>query len=238
MIDLYAGPTPNGQKVAILLEELGLSYRQHHIDILNGDQLTPEFLAINPNNKQPAIVDSDGPGGESVTLWESCAILTYLADKHGKFIPNNMIERAQVMKWLFFQASTQGPMFGQFAHFAFYAAPEHRYPYAVERYSNELNRQMGVLDRHLMHQDYMVVDYSIADMALLPYAVAGLPISKTPRPHLKAWTDRILERPAVQRGMSIMADEVRKETIAGGMEGFGEQHRDVLFGQSQFDERE
>lgn len=238
MLDLYAGPTPNGQKVAILLEELGLSYRQHHIDILNGDQLTPEFLAINPNNKQPAIVDSDGPGGESVTLWESCAILTYLADKHQKFIPNNMIERAHVMKWLFFQASTQGPMFGQFAHFAFYAAEEHRYPYAVERYSNELNRQMGVLDRHLMQQDYMVAEYSIADMALLPYAVGGLAISKTPRPYLKAWTERILERPAVQKGMSIMADEVRKETIAGGMEGFGEQHRDVLFGQSQFDERE
>lgn len=119
MIDLYAGPTPNGQKVAILLEELELPYEQHHIDILRGDQLTPEFLAINPNNKQPTIVDSDGVDAEPLTLWESCAILTYLAEKHGKYIPDDLAGRAQVSKWLFFQASTQGPMFGQFAHFAF-----------------------------------------------------------------------------------------------------------------------
>lgn len=237
MIELYAGPTPNGQKVAILLEELSLPYHGHHIDILSGDQLAPEFLAINPNNKQPAIIDPDGPDGTPITLWESCAILVYLAEKHGQFLPTHQGERAHVMKWLFFQASTQGPMFGQFAHFAFYAAKEHQYPYAVERYASELNRQMGVLDRHLESNAYMVGEYSIADMALLPYAVGGLALSKAPRPHLKAWTERLLERPAVQKGMAIMADEVRKETIAGGMEGYGEQHRDVLFGKAQFDER-
>lgn len=237
MIELYAGPTPNGQKVAILLEELGLPYNGHHIDILRGDQLTPEFLAINPNNKQPAIVDPDGPGGETLTLWESCAILVYLADKHQQLMPESAAGRAQTMQWLFFQASTQGPMSGQFAHFAFYAAEEHRYPYAVERYASEMNRQMGVLDRHLGDREYMVDDYSIADIALLPYAVGSLALSKAPRPHLKAWIDRLLERPAVQKGMALMSDEVRKETIAGGMEGFGEAHRDVLFGQAQFEER-
>ena len=237
MIKLYAGPTPNGQKVAILLEELALPYEEHHIDILRGDQLTPEFLAINPNNKQPAIVDPDGDNGEVVTLWESCAILVHLAEKHSRFLPSSAAERAQMMKWLFFQASTQGPMFGQFAHFAFYAAEEHRYPYAVERYSNELNRQMGVLDRHLETQNYMVNEYSIADMALLPYGMAGIALSKKQRPHLKAWIDRLCDRPAVQKGLNIMADEVRKETIAGGMEGYGEEHRNILFGDAQFDER-
>ena len=237
MIEFYAGPTPNGQKVAILLEELALPYNGHHIDILRGDQLTPEFLAINPNNKQPAIIDPDGPGGESITLWESCAILVYLAEKHQRFIPESAAQRAHVMKWLFFQASTQGPMSGQFAHFASYAAEEHRYPYAVERYASEMNRQMGVLDRHLEGREYMVDEYSIADIALFPYGASSLALSKAPRPHLKAWTERMLERPAVQKGTAIMGDEVRKETIAGGMEGFGEHHRDVLFGQAQFQER-
>jgi len=141
MIELYAGPTPNGQKVAILIEELGLDYTGHSIDILRGDQLTPEFLAINPNNKQPAIIDPDGPANsdghaEPITIWESCAIMLYLAEKHGQFIPGDPAERAHMMQWLFFQASTQGPMSGQYAHFAFYAAEEHQYPYAVERYLN------------------------------------------------------------------------------------------------------
>lgn len=237
MIEFYVGPTPNGQKVAILLEELGLDYQCHEIDILRGDQLTPEFLAINPNNKQPAIVDHNGPCGEPITLWESCAILVYLAEKHRRFIPAGAAQRAHMMKWLFFQASTQGPMAGQYAHFAFYAAEEHRYPYAVERYLNEVNRQMGILDRHLEGRSFMLDEYSIADMALLPYSAVVLNRSRSPRPHLKAWIDRLCERPAVQRGMAIMQDRVRKETIAGGMEGFGEEHRDILFGERQFSER-
>jgi len=236
-IELYVGPTPNGQKVAILLEELALPYRCHEIDILRGDQLTPEFLRINPNNKQPAIIDPDGPGGEPITLWESCAILVYLAEKKQQFLPADTAERAHMMKWLFFQASTQGPMSGQYAHFAFYAAPEHQYPYAAERYLNEMNRQMGILDRHLAEQDFMLSDYSIADMALLPYAITSLNRSTVQRPHMKAWIDRLKERPAVRRGLAIMQDAIRKETIAGGLEGYGEEHRDILFGSKQFSER-
>jgi GST-like protein len=237
MIELYVGPTPNGQKVAILLEELGLDYRCHEIDILRGDQLTPEFLAINPNNKQPAIIDSDGPDGAPITLWESCAILVYLAEKHGRFIPGSPAQRAHMMKWLFFQASTQGPMSGQYAHFAFYAAEEHQYPYAIERYLNEMNRQMGILDRHLEGRAFVLDEYSIADMALLPYGMACLVRSRAPRPHLQAWIDRLCTREPVQRGLEIMKDQVRKETIAGGMEDYGEEHRDVLFGDRQFSER-
>lgn len=237
MIELYAGPTPNGQKVAILIEELCLAYDGHSIDILRGDQLTPEFLAINPNNKQPAIVDPDGPGGKSITLWESCAILTYLAEKHGRFIPLDPAERAHMMQWLFFQACTQGPMAGQYAHFAFYAAEEHQYPYAIERYLNEINRQFGILDRHLDGRDYMLDDYSLADIALLPYAIASLKRSHVERPHLRAWIDRLCARDAVQRGLAIMQDALRQETIAGGMKGYGEEHRDVLFGGKQFAER-
>lgn len=238
MIELYVGPTPNGQKVGILLEELGMPYRCHEIDILRGDQLTPEFLAINPNNKQPAITDSEGPDGQPITLWESCAILVYLAEKQGRFIPADPAEKAHMMKWLFFQASTQGPMSGQYAHFAFYAAPEHQYPYAIERYLNEMNRQLGLLDRHLEDREFMLAEYSIADMALLPYAITALGRSRVQRPNLKAWIDRLKERPAVIRGLEIMKDRLRNETIAGGLKGYGDQHRDILFGDRQFSERQ
>jgi len=237
MIDLYTGPTPNGQKVGILLEELGVKYQGHSIDILRGDQLTPEFLAINPNNKHPAIVDPNGPDGKPMTLWESCAILLYLAEKHGQFLPVAAVGRAQMMQWLFFQASGQGPMSGQYAHFAFYAAPEHQYPYAADRYLNEINRQLGVMDRHLKGKEYFVDEYSIADIALLPYAVSSLLGSRVPRPNVKAWVDRLMARPAVIRGLAIMQDELREESIAGGMQGYGEAHRDVLFGDKQFAER-
>ncbi|MFN3230731.1 MAG: glutathione S-transferase N-terminal domain-containing protein [Alphaproteobacteria bacterium] len=237
MIELYVGPTPNGQKVAILLEELGLEYRCHEIDILRGDQLTPEFLAINPNNKQPAIIDTDGPGGTPITLWESCAILVYLAEKQGRFIPEGAAERAHMMKWLFFQASTQGPMSGQYAHFAFYAAPEHQYPYAIDRYLNEMNRQLGVMDRYLENHTYFLDDYSIADMALLPYGITALRRSRAERPNMQAWVDRLCERDAVQKGLAIMQNKIRKETIAGGLKGYGAEHRDILFGDQQFAER-
>jgi GST-like protein len=238
MIELYAGPTPNGQKVGILLEELEIEYRCHSIDILKGDQLTPEFLAINPNNKQPAIVDTNGPDGQSVTLWESCAILVYLAEKAGQLLPTQAIERAHMMQWLFFQASTQGPMSGQYAHFAFYAAQEHQYPYAIDRYLNEINRQLGVMDRHLKGRDYFLDHYSIADIALLPYAVTALKRTQATRPNLQAWTDRLCARDAVTRGLAILQAELRSETIAGGMKGYGEEHRDVLFGDRQFAERD
>ncbi len=238
MIELYAGPTPNGQKIGILLEELGLEYQGHSVDILRGDQLTPEFLAINPNNKQPAIIDHDGPDGEAMTLWESCAILIYLAEKCGQFLPTDAVGRAQMMQWLFFQASGQGPMSGQYAHFAFYAAPEHQYPYAAERYLNEINRQLGVMDRHLQDREYFLDNYSIADIALLPYAITSLRGSRVPRPHVQAWVDLLTTRPAVIQGLAIMQDQLRNETLAGGMKGYGEEHRDVLFGNKQFAERD
>jgi GST-like protein len=237
MIELYAGPTPNAQKVAILLEELGMEYRCHSIDILRGDQLTPEFLAINPNNKQPAITDTDGPDGVAITLWESCAILVYLAEKASRLIPGDVAGRAHMMKWLFFQASAQGPMSGQYAHFAFYAAAEHQYPYAIDRYLSEMNRQLGVMDRHLQGRAYFLEDYSIADIALLPYGITALKRSRAPRPNMQAWVDRLCARDAVLRGLAILRDEVRQETIAGGMQGYGEEHRAVLFGDRQFAER-
>ena len=238
MIELYAGPTPNGQKVGILLEELNVEYRCHSIDILRGDQLTPEFLAINPNNKQPAIIDSNGPDGAPITLWESCAILVYLAEKTGRLLPTDATARAHMMQWLFFQASTQGPMSGQYAHFAFYAAEEHQYPYAIERYLNEMNRQLGVMDRHLKDREYFLDAYSIADIALLPYAITALNRTQTPRLNLQAWADRLCARDAVTRGLAILQDQLRSETIAGGMKGYGEAHRSVLFGDKQFAERE
>jgi GST-like protein len=235
MIELYAGPTPNGRKVAIMLEETGLEYQNHLIDILKGDQLTPEFLEINPNNKQPAIIDRDGPGGESLTLWESCAILVYLARKTGCLLPTEACAEAKVMQWLFFQAANQGPMGGQYAHFRFYA--KERIPYAVERYDNENNRLFGVMDRHLENREYFAGDYSIADISLLPYAQTMLIRSHTERPHLKAWIDRMMQRPAVQKGMVVMEEEVREETIAGGLQGFGDEHRSILFGDKQYAER-
>lgn len=237
MIELYAGPTPNARKVGILLEELALDYNCHSIDILQGDQLTPEFLQINPNNKAPAIIDTHGPDGEPITLWESCAILLYLSEKAGRFQPNDATGRAHMLKWLFFQASTQGPMAGQYAHFAYYAAKEHQYPYAAERYRNEINRQLGLMDRHLQDRAYFLDDYSIADMALLPYTLTSFKLSNVERPNLQAWADRLCSREAVKRGLAIMQDQLRKETIAGGMKGFGDEHRDILFGAKQYAER-
>jgi GST-like protein len=221
--------------VAIMLEETGLDYRTHLIDILAGDQLKPEFLAINPNNKQPAIIDSDGPNGKQVTVWESCAILVYLARKTGQFLPSDPVAEARVMQWLIFQAANQGPMAGQYAHFAFYA--RERIPYAIERYENELNRQFGLMDRHLEGREYFAEDYSIADMALLPYAQSMIMRSRKERTHLQAWVDRLMQRPAVQRGMVIMDDEIREETIAGGLQGFDDKHRSILFGAKQYAER-
>jgi GST-like protein len=235
VIELYVGPTPNRRKVAIMLEETGLDYRTHMIDILAGDQLKPQFLAINPNNKQPAMVDTGGPGGKRVTVWESCAILVYLARKAGQFLPSDPVAEAEVMQWLLFQAANQGPMAGQYAHFAFYA--KESIPYAIERYENEVNRQFGLMDRHLQDRQYFAGNYSIADMALLPYAESMIKRSRRERPHLQAWVERLMQRPAVRKGMVIMDDEIREETIAGGLQGFDDEHRSILFGSKQYAER-
>lgn len=233
-IHLYSGPTPNGRKIGIMLEECGLAYDATFIDILAGDQLTPEFLALNPNNKHPVLVDQDGPSGAPVTVWESGAILLYLGEKTGRFIPADPRCRIAMLEWLFFQVSTQGPAGGQFAHFAYYARPEHRYPYAIERFRNELERQLKVMEGHLAGRDWLAGEYSIADMALLPYAVSWLGARRPELPNLTRWYDAMLERPAVKRGMALLEDSVQAATIAGGMKGFTDEHRSVLFGDRQY----
>ena len=233
MLDVYTGPTPNGQKIAIMLEETGLAYRLHEIDILAGDQLTDEFRAINPNNKQPALVDPEGLDGRPITVWESGAILLYLGEKTGKLIPEDPVRRIEMLKWLFFQVANQGPMAGQLAHFAFYA--KDRIPYAIDRYRNEVTRQYAVLDRHLRGRDFIADEYSIADIALLPYAKAASARFEVDRPNVSRWIDALLARDAVSRGMDFMTHRIRKETIAGGMEGFTDEHRSILFGARQYE---
>lgn len=202
MIDLYTFPTPNGRKVSILLEELGISYNVHKIDITQGQQFSPDFLEINPNSKIPAIIDHD----MEITVFESGAILMYLAEKTGKLLPREMKSRYQVMEWLMFQMASVGPMFGQFNHFNRFA-PE-KVPYAIARYEQETLRLYGVLDRQLADRRYIALeDYSIADIALFPwvasYEFMGLTLEQYP--HLKRWVEILQERPAVQRGMAVPA---------------------------------
>jgi GST-like protein len=236
-IELYSGPTPNGRKVAIMLEEVALPYAATFVDILAGDQLTPEFLARNPNNKHPVIVDPKGPAGRSVTVWESGAILIYLAEKCGALIPRDPERRIEMLKWLFFQVANQGPMAGQYAHFGFYAREEFRFPYAVARYRNELDRQAAILDTHLASHEFFADEYSIADIALLPYTASRFVCGDTPRPNVERWRKSLLARPAVLRGMAFMEDKVQKATMAGGMQGFTDEMRSVLFGERQYRQR-
>ena len=233
-LQLYSGPTPNGRKVGIMLTECDIDFDGHFIDIMSGDQLTPAFLALNPNNKHPVIVDPEGPSGNPVTVWESGAILMYLAEKCGQLLPTDPERRIEALKWLFFQVSTQGPMAGQFAHFAFYASAEHQYPYAIERYRNEMQRQLKVMDAQLANREYFACEYSIADIALYPYAVTAVQREAEGLPHLRSWLDRIGERKAVRVGMSLMEDCVQAATIAGGLKGLNDEHRSVLFGERQY----
>ena len=232
MITLYGGPTPNARKVAIALEELGLPWRLVTIDILAGDQLTPEFLALNPNNKTPVIVDDDVPAGEPpFVLCESGAILLWLAEKTGKLVPKDPRQRALCHQWLMFQMSGVGPMFGQHAHFSFYAKDRH--PYAMDRYANEVTRLMRVMDRQLSQATYIAGEaYTIADIAIYPYIIRQVESRAAEFPNLKRWGDLVGLRPAVQRGMAT--GEARKETIAGGLDGFDDEHRSILFGERQY----
>ncbi|MEM1106975.1 MAG: glutathione S-transferase N-terminal domain-containing protein [Pseudomonadota bacterium] len=232
-IKLYSGPTPNGRKIAIALEEMGLAYAPVYVDILAGDQHTPEFLALNPNNKFPVLIDPDGPGGAPFTLWESGAILWYLAEKTGQFLPPSGPDRHLVNQWLMFQMAGVGPMFGQLAHFFFYAEEQH--PYAIARYGREVQRLLAVMDQHLDGREWFAGEaYSIADMAVLPWVdgavdTPGMP----PRPHLKAFVERMRARPGVAKGMDVLRDKVRPEVVEGGMKGFGDSHRSHLFGDHQ-----
>lgn len=199
MIDLYTSTTPNGQKIPIALEELGLPYKVHHLDLQKDDQHKPEFLAINPNGKIPAIVDREGP----TTVFESGAILIYLAEKTGKLLPPSGPERYETLAWLMFQVGGVGPMFGQLGHFTLYS--KEKVPYAIERYTNEADRLLGVLDARLGEVEYLARSYSIADIATYPW-VASV-VQRMPKEksfvHVNAWLERMGSRPAVQKGMKI-----------------------------------
>ncbi len=199
MIDLYTFTTPNGRKASVMLEEVELTYNVHTIDITKNDQFTPEYVAINPNSKIPAIVDKD----TDTTVFESGAILMYLADKTGKLLPTEQKARYQVIEWLMLQMGSIGPMFGQLNHFKKYA-PE-KIPYAIQRYEKETLRLYGVLDKQLADKEYICGEYSIADIAIFPwvtiYELQGLTLDN--HPNLKRWHDTVSNRPAVQRGMKV-----------------------------------
>lgn len=225
MIDLYYWTTPNGHKITIFLEEAGLPYEIHPVNISQGDQFAPAFLAISPNNRIPAIVDKQPLGdGEALSIFESGAILEYLADKSGQFLPKLGPDRYRVLQWLYWQMGGLGPMAGQNHHFSVYA-PE-RIAYATERYVNETNRLYGVLNKQLQGKDYIVDEYSIADMAcypwIRPYQRQGQDLNDFP--HLKAWFERMAARPAVVKAYEI-ADEVNTAPAVT------EQGKSILFGQ-------
>ena len=230
MIDLYGWPTPNLFKVTILLEELGMPYNAIPVDIGRGDQFRPDFLKISPNNKMPAIVDSDGPDGKPLAMSESGAILMYLAEKSGRFMPMEIRERYQVIQWLMFQMGGIGPMLGQVHHFRQYA-PE-PIPYAIDRYTKEAGRLYNVVDKRLSEVPYLAGEYSIADMAVFPwlrlYERQGQKLEDYP--NLKRWFDAIDARPAVKKGVTILADKRRP----GPMD---DKQREILFGSQQYAKR-
>jgi GST-like protein len=209
-IELYYWPTPNGHKISIMLEECGLPYEMKPVNISIGDQFKPEFLAISPNNRMPAIVDPDGPGGKPISVFESGAILQYLGRKTGKFYPANERERVEVEEWLMWQMGGLGPMAGQAHHFRQYA-PE-QLPYAIDRYTNEVNRLYGVMNTRLKDRPFLAGRYSIADMACVGWASRwerqGQDISEFP--HFKRWLETVMARPAVQRGMKLRVEEASK----------------------------
>jgi GST-like protein len=229
-IDVYSWPTPNGHKIHIMLEECGLPYVAHAVNIGKGDQFAPDFLKISPNNKIPAIVDPQGPDGEPISLFESGAILVYLAGKTGRFMPDGDRAKFDVLQWLMFQMGGVGPMLGQAHHFRLYA-PE-KLPYAIDRYTNEARRLYGVIDKRLSQSAFIAgPDYSIADIAIFPWLRSweNQGIVLTDFPHLKKWFDAIAERSAVQRGVKVLA-ELRKPLT-------GDKERDILFGKSQYAKR-
>ena len=230
MIDVYSTATPNGHKVHILLEELGLPYRVHYVDIGAGDQFKPDFLAISPNNKIPAIVDADGPDGKPISLFESGAILIYLASKSGQFLGDTDREKFSTLQWLMFQMGGVGPMLGQAHHFRIYA-PE-KIAYAVNRYTNEASRLYGVLNKRLSEQAYLAgARYTVADIATFPWIRSwknqGVELSEFP--NVQRWFDEIGARPAVQRGVLVLQDKRRALTDAKATE--------ILFGAQQYAKR-
>ena len=231
MIDVYSWATPNGHKVHIMLEETGLKHRIHGVNIRTGDQFKPEFLKISPNNRIPAIVDHDGPGGKPLALFESGAILLYLASKSGKFLPEDLHERWQCLQWLMWQMGGVGPMFGQANHFRRYA--KEKIAYAIERYTNEANRLTNVLDKRLGDARFVAGNaYTIADMAIFPWMrnAESRGIDMKLYPNARRWFDEIGARPAVQRALKVLADENATVPI-------DDKARDVMFGKTQFQRR-
>lgn len=227
MIDAYSWATPNGHKVHIMLEETGLEYRAHPIDIGAGDQFKPEFLAISPNNKIPAIVDPNGPGGKPISLFESGAILIYLAEKTGKFLPTEPVARYATLQWLMFQMGGVGPMLGQTHHFRIYA-PE-KIDYAINRYTNESKRLYGVMDKQLAKTQYLAGDdYTIADIATFPWTRSwknqGIELAEFP--NVERWHEAIAARPAVVRGVEVLAS-ARKPLM-------DDKAKEMLFGATQY----
>ena len=231
MIDLHTWPTPNGFKVSIMLEEIGLPYTVSPVDIQAGDQFKPVFLKISPNNKIPAIVDLDGPDGRPYSVFESGAILLYLAEKTGRFLPTATAGRYVVIQWLMFQMGNIGPMLGQAHHFRHYA-PE-KLPYAIERYTREAGRLCGVLDRRLGEAEYLAGDYSIADMANFPWLRSherqGQDLADFP--NVKRWYDVLDARPAVRRGVEALAERSKNPAK------MDDKARFIMFGEEQYKSR-
>jgi GST-like protein len=207
MIDFYYWPTPNGWKISIMLEECGLPYRMIPVNIGRGDQFKPEFLAISPNGRMPAIVDH-GAGREPVPVFESGAILLHLAQRTGRFMPQSEKGRKETLEWLFWQVGNLGPMAGQLSHFVNYAQGEH--PYSRERYANEYRRCLGVLERRLEEREFIVGEYSIVDMACWPWVLIAKPLGQSlaELPNVSRWREAIKQRPAVQAGVDL-AKELR-----------------------------
>ncbi len=224
MIDLYYWPTPNGFKISIMLEECGLPYKLIPVNIGKGDQFTPEFLALNPNHRMPVIVDHDAPGGP-LSVFESGAILVYLADKTGRFLPSDTRKRFDVLQWLFWQMAGLGPMAGQAGHFLIYQEGKHAY--ATERYTTEYGRLLAVMERRLRDRDYLAGEYSIADIACLPWTSPHEKLGQSlgELPGVAAWTERLRARPAVQRGMEVGADLRSDQPLT-------EEQRKMLYGQT------
>jgi GST-like protein len=236
MIDLYTWPTPNGHKVHIMLEETGLPYNVHPINIQEGDQFKPDFLKISPNNKMPAMVDQDGPGGKPISVFESGAILLYLGRKTGKFLPDVDKEPQayyDVLQWLMFQMASVGPMLGQAHHFNAYAPerglPLEKYEYGQQRYVNEANRIYGVIERQLKGRDWVAAGrYTIADIAIMPWlrdpAKQGVDIAKYP--NVQRWRDAIWKRPQVEKALQVLADRGRRGPLT-------DKQWEIMYGKTQ-----
>ena len=229
MIEAWTWPTPNGHKVHITLEELGLPYKVVPIAIGKGEQFRPEFLAITPNHRIPAIVDPDGPGGQRITLFESAAIMIYLSEKTGgRLIPKDPMGRYKCLEWMMFQMGGVGPMFGQYNHFANYA--NDKIPYAIDRYTNEVARLHRVLDKRLSEVEWLAGDeYSLADIITFPWIrnPDRRKIDLATYPNVKRWHDAVAARPAVQRGVAVLAENQRVGPMTDA-------EKEVMFGKTQF----